>query len=697
MTKNFPRERDVCRTLCSADKEEGCPRRPSFERERDIEMKKKPPTSSSLQIRATKKGQPPISAEKRKHFWVTVVKNVAGRDEEIELLCSRLGKRLGATARLVIEKGERWIEISGAHEKRARELLESEGVFVGLRKEKCALEEEEGEEEGSKSETKKEPRAKPRHANKRYWDTKTNLIKDSMMMVEEEDPVKPEDVLRVKQLRETNGEFARFCELMRKYPFWSHRYDKLAAMYFERRGGKEEEDEERRKKRRRCEIAFEEDEGEEEEEAGDGRDEDRHRGHPKSLEELGMVASASDFRMSREERAKASKQKKSAVVGLQDAKREKEEQHVEEYEDIATKMLRMRGFAPARKKPTTTSTTTTTTTATTSTATTSTTTTARRKPAMPPKKKIDSSVGISSGASAAFGRKAWSQKQFDKEDLIMSTTDDDEEEEEEEESLRQNVASRPLIGGRFLENKRNDESAFPSLRPTRRAAPPTSRTSEHRLPHEEYQQTTMSEEDALKLALSLSADEHARERMKMDEELERDLEVARAVSLSAREEEEARKRSSLSNDIAQTLRQLGFDRDVSETLANDVLPAMPTHQDVIDLLGTLGIEKQVAANFANFIVLNNENSAPDGNTANTGTDAKEEEKEEEKGEEEMFFNLSLRELTGTDSNRDLIQYVQKMEHREDAGEFLRESFGGNEETFRLGANIWDAGSSSRRR
>jgi len=57
----------------------------------------------------------------------------------------------------------------------------------------------------------------------------------------------------------------------------------------------------------------------------------------------------------------------------------------------------------------------------------------------------------------------------------------------------------------------------------------------------------------------------------------------------------------------------------------------------------------------------------------------------------------LRELTGTDSNRDLIQYVQKMEHREDAGEFLRESFGGNEETYRLGANIWDAGSSSRRR
>ena len=661
-------------------------------------MKKKPPSSSFLQIRATKKGQPPISAEKRKHFWVTVVKNVTGREEEIELLCSRLGKRLGATARLVIEKGERWIEISGAHEKRARELLESEGVFVGLRKEKCALEEE---EEGSKSETKKEPRAKPRHANKRYWDTKTNLIKDSMMMVEEEDPVKPEDVLRVKQLRETNGEFARFCELMRKYPFWSHRYDKLAAMYFERRGGKEEEDEERRKKRRRCEIAFEEDEGEEEGEAGDGRDEDRHRGHPKSLEELGMVASASDFRMSREERAKAAKQKKSAVVGLQDAKREKEEQHVEEYEDIATKMLRMRGFAPARKKPTTTSTTTTTTTATTSTATTSTTTTVRRKPVMPPKKKIDSSVGISSGASAAFGRKAWSQKQFDKEDLIMSTTDDDkeegEEEEEEEERLRRNVASRPLIGGRFLENKRNDESAFPSLRPTGRAAPPTSRTSEHRLPHEEYQQTTMSEEDALKLALSLSADEHARDRMKMDEELERDLEVARAVSLSAREEEEARKRSSLSNDIAQTLRQLGFDRDVSETLANDVLPAMPTHQDVIDLLGTLGIEKQVAANFANFIVLNNENSAPDGNTVDTGTDAKEGEKEEEKGEEEMFFNLSLRELTGTDSNRDLIQYVQKMEHREDAGEFLRESFGGNEETFRLGANIWDAGSSSRRR
>ena len=206
----------------------------------------------------------------------------------------------------------------------------------------------------------------------------------------------------------------------------------------------------------------------------------------------------------------------------------------------------------------------------------------------------------------------------------------------------------------------------------------------------------MSEEDALKLALSLSADEHARERMKMDEELERDLEVARAVSLSAREEEEARKRSSLSNDIAQTLRQLGFDRDVSETLANDVLPAMPTHQDVIDLLGTLGIEKQVAANFANFIVLNNENSAPDGNT---GTDAteEEEEEEEEEGEEEMFFNLSLRELTGTDSNRDLILYVQKMEHREDAGEFLRESFGGNEETFRLGANIWDAGGSSRRR
>ena len=202
----------------------------------------------------------------------------------------------------------------------------------------------------------------------------------------------------------------------------------------------------------------------------------------------------------------------------------------------------------------------------------------------------------------------------------------------------------------------------------------------------------MSEEDALKLALSLSADEHARERMKMDEELERDLEVARAVSLSAREEEEARKRSSLSNDISQTLRQLGFDRDVSETLANDVLPAMPTHQDVIDLLGTLGIEKQVAANFANFIVLNNENSAPDGNT---GADATEEEEGE--GEEEMFFNLSLRELTGTDSNRDLIQYVQKMEHREDAGEFLRESFGGNEETFRLGANIWDAGSSSRRR
>ena len=267
----------------------------------------------------------------------------------------------------------------------------------------------------------------------------------------------------------------------------------------------------------------------------------------------------------------------------------------------------------------------------------------------------------------------------------MSTTDEEEEEEEEENFQR--VASRPLVGGRFLDNKRKDESTFPSL-PLSRAAPPT-RAPEHRLPHEEFQQTTMSEEEALKLALSLSADEHARERIKLDEELERELEVARAVSLSSREEEEeARKQSSLSDDIAQTLRQLGFDRDVSETLANDVLPAMPTRQDVIDLLGTLGIEKHVAADFANFVVLNNTHEEDEKDLASPSRVIIDDD--EDTAETTTFFNLSLRELTDADSNRDLIEYVQTMEHREDAGEFLRDSFGGNEETARLGQLIWDA-------
>jgi hypothetical protein len=554
------------------------------------------------------------------------------------------------------------------------EVLARENVkIVGLRRKVEVVPKREEEE--------RKERAKPRHANKKYWDTKTGLIKDSVKRGGEEDngedPVKPEDVLRVKQLRETNKEFARFCELMRRYPFWSHRYDKLAAMYFEKRNGKEdEEDEERMRKRRRCEIAFEEEEE-------DVRDEDRRQqNHPKSLEDLGMVASVSDFRMSREERAKAAKERMTAAksaVGPQDATRESK-QRVEEYEDIATKMLRMRGFAPAssKKKPATSTTA-------------ITTTTTRQKPAMPPKKKKkDVRAGIPIGTSVGFGRKAWSQKQFDEEDLRMSTTDEEEEEEEEENFQR--VASRPLVGGRFLDNKRKDESTFPSL-PLSRAAPPT-RAPEHRLPHEEFQQTTMSEEEALKLALSLSADEHARERIKLDEELERELEVARAVSLSSREEEEeARKQSSLSDDIAQTLRQLGFDRDVSETLANDVLPAMPTRQDVIDLLGTLGIEKHVAADFANFVVLNNTHEEDEKDLASPSRIIIDDD--EDTAETTTFFNLSLRELTGADSNRDLIEYVQTMEHREDAGEFLRDSFGGNEETARLGQLIWDARSRPR--
>jgi hypothetical protein len=573
-------------------------------------------------------------------------------------------------------KGEKVIEIQGKHEEtRVEEVLARENVkIVGLRRKVEVVSKREEEE--------RKERAKPRHANKKYWDTKTGLIKDSVKRGGEEDngedPVKPEDVLRVKQLRETNKEFARFCELMRRYPFWSHRYDKLAAMYFEKRNGKEdEEDEERMRKRRRCEIAFEEEEE-------DVRDEDRRQqNHPKSLEDLGMVASVSDFRMSREERAKAAKERMTAAksaVGPQDATRESK-QRVEEYEDIATKMLRMRGFAPAssKKKPATSTTA-------------ITTTTTRQKPAMPPKKKKkDVRAGIPIGTSVGFGRKAWSQKQFDEEDLRMSTTDEEEEEEEEEENF-QRVASRPLVGGRFLDNKRKDESTFPSL-PLSRAAPPT-RAPEHRLPHEEFQQTTMSEEEALKLALSLSADEHARERIKLDEELERELEVARAVSLSSREEEEeARKQSSLSDDIAQTLRQLGFDRDVSETLANDVLPAMPTRQDVIDLLGTLGIEKHVAADFANFVVLNNTHEEDEKDLASPSRIIIDDD--EDTAETTTFFNLSLRELTGADSNRDLIEYVQTMEHREDAGEFLRDSFGGNEETARLGQLIWDARSRPR--
>ena len=625
-----------------------------------------------ISIEATKKGHLSVDYEKRKHWLVTKIRNVSGNDDAIDSLCSRISKRLGAQARAVRQgKGEKVIEIQGKHEEtRVEEVLARENVkIVGLRRKVEVVPKREEEE--------RKERAKPRHANKKYWDTKTGLIKDSVKRGGEEDngedPVKPEDVLRVKQLRETNKEFARFCELMRRYPFWSHRYDKLAAMYFEKRNGKEdEEDEERMRKRRRCEIAFEEEEE-------DVRDEDRRQqNHPKSLEDLGMVASVSDFRMSREERAKAAKERMTAAksaVGPQDATRESK-QRVEEYEDIATKMLRMRGFAPAssKKKPATSTTA-------------ITTTTTRQKPAMPPKKKKkDVRAGIPIGTSVGFGRKAWSQKQFDEEDLRMSTTDEEEEEEEEEENF-QRVASRPLVGGRFLDNKRKDESTFPSL-PLSRAAPPT-RAPEHRLPHEEFQQTTMSEEEALKLALSLSADEHARERIKLDEELERELEVARAVSLSSREdEEEARKQSSLSDDIAQTLRQLGFDRDVSETLANDVLPAMPTRQDVIDLLGTLGIEKHVAADFANFVVLNNTHEEDEKDLASPSRIIIDDD--EDTAETTTFFNLSLRELTGADSNRDLIEYVRTMEHREDAGEFLRDSFGGNEETARLGQLIWDA-------
>ena len=630
-----------------------------------------------ISIEATKKGRLSVEYENRKHWLVTKIRNVSGNDDAIDSLCSRISKRLGAQARAVRQgKGEKVIEIQGKHEEtRVEEVLARENVkIVGLRRKVEVVPKREEEE--------RKERAKPRHANKKYWDTKTGLIKDSVKRGGEEDngedPVKPEDVLRVKQLRETNKEFARFCELMRRYPFWSHRYDKLAAMYFEKRNGKEdEEDEERMRKRRRCEIAFEEEEE-------DVRDEDRRQqNHPKSLEDLGMVASVSDFRMSREERAKAAKERMTAAksaVGPQDATRESK-QRVEEYEDIATKMLRMRGFAPAssKKKPATSTTA-------------ITTTTTRQKPAMPPKKKKkDVRAGIPIGTSVGFGRKAWSQKQFDEEDLRMSTTDEEEEEEEEEENF-QRVASRPLVGGRFLDNKRKDESTFPSL-PLSRAAPPT-RAPEHRLPHEEFQQTTMSEEEALKLALSLSADEHARERIKLDEELERELEVARAVSLSSREEEEeARKQSSLSDDIAQTLRQLGFDRDVSETLANDVLPAMPTRQDVIDLLGTLGIEKHVAADFANFVVLNNTHEEDEKDLASPSRIIIDDD--EDTAETTTFFNLSLRELTGADSNRDLIEYVQTMEHREDAGEFLRDSFGGNEETARLGQLIWDARSRPR--
>ena len=606
-------------------------------------------------IRATKKGACPISLEKRKHWSVTVVNNVYGKDEDVERLCSVLGKNLGATARMVNEKGgSKSIEIQGHHEKRVEVLLNKENVLVGVRKEKT-------DRDTTTVETEKKERAKPRHANKKYWDTKTGLIKECIKGAHnnyaEEDPVKPEDVLRVKHLRETNREFARFCELMRKYPFWSHRYDKLAAMYFDKRNDKVgDEDEGERRKRRRCEIAFEEEEGEE-------RDRDAEaQKYPKSLEELGMVATVSEFRISREERAKAAKQK----MAKSSQQESREMSQLEEYEDIATKMLRMRGFAPAstmKKKPTTTTTRTT-------------TTTKGQKLTMPPKKKKSVPTRIPSGTGEGFGRKAWSQKQFDKDYLMMSTTTEDGEDEDEEEDFQraqQNVAARPLTGGRFLEN------AFPSLQQPRASSTvrPNATTEHRRLPHEEFQQTAMSEEDALKLALSLSADEHARERSKLDEDLEHELEVARAVSLSeARGEQEAQKQSSLSNDIAQTLRQLGFDRDVSEMLASDVLPAMPTHQDVIDLLGTLGIETEVASNFANFIVLNsNDDSSP----SNDNID-----------DTETFLNLSLRELTGTDSNLELIEYLQKMEHREDAGTFLKESFGGNEETFRLGAHIWDA-------
>ena len=147
-----------------------------------------------------------------------------GNDEAIVSLCSRVSKSLGAQARVVREqKGEKVIEIQGKHEEtRVEELLAKENVkIVGLRRKVEVVSKREEEE--------RKERAKPRHANKKYWDTKTGLIKDSVKRGGEEDngedPVKPEDVLRVKQLRETNKEFARFCELMRRYPFWSHRYD----------------------------------------------------------------------------------------------------------------------------------------------------------------------------------------------------------------------------------------------------------------------------------------------------------------------------------------------------------------------------------------------------------------------------------------------------------------------------------------
>ena len=685
-----------------------------------------------VHIKATKKGKVPISYSKTKYNkQVTTITQIVangGRKgakqsgEEglarVEDLCSRIAKALGTGCRTVEEKGEVVIEIQGKHGANLEQFLLSEDLS-GCRVIGFVKTTKRGDDDGTvvvvvddddDNEWKKE--RKPRHVEKKYFDNKGE-IKDSLRKRidgSEDDVVRDEDVQRVKKLRETDKEFARFAKLMSTFPFWSHRYDKLAEMYFEKKknlnwnnnndnnNSNNNSDSLLNKKRRRCEIAFEEDEEYDNDEDGKGA---KIAATTTTLEELGMVSDRI-VGMSRDERARAARlsRKLESERLKMESDMENNRNLNEEKEDIASKMLRMRGFLPAQQRKSTVMT-----------VESSTTTIVEQKKN---KAAVVARTGLGRQRSAiesgtTFNRKqanTWSQKQFIKEE---GNEEDENEEDEDRANAHFGREEFPSIrtqkrkdeqpnennlfggggGGYFLMKNKTKEkdSLFPPLV-----------DREHCLPHEEFQRQVMSEEDALKMALSKSLDAFEEEKQKRDElsELEH-LEIARAVSMSEQllNEEEKEKQeekqvrltvSDSTESIALMLRKIGFDSEVSETLANEVIPAMPTYQDIIDLLGTLGVNNGIASNIANFIVaVQDERRTTTITTTRNVTCDDPSSKDEQNG----LINTFLYELTGSLENGELLGYLRAFDSPEEAGSFLRESFAGSAETYSLGVLIWN--------
>ena len=411
------------------------------------------------------------------------------------------------------------------------------------------------------------------------------------------------DVETVRKLRETDVEFRAFHDMLQKWPYWKKQARAALDMFYRKRGGM-------KRKREGAAVLDDDSENSDDDNALQKVSDDEEE--KRSLETLGMVPSTSAFRISREERMKASKVKKrqNSSRDVSDSIEKGGEQEVKE--DISTKMLRLRGFKPTHTKP-------------------------------------------KAAAGTNFARK-----------LRQNFIDEKEEEEEEEEEEEDRSISRGEFSGGFFLEKKNLKK-------------------EHKLPHEEFQTSHgMSEEDALKLALSLSMDEYMREELKRKEleELE-NLDIARALSQS-QSKQKYHVVDAEQSEILSTLLKLGFETDVAGSLAFEVIPVMTTREDVFELLGTLGCDKTVTSNIASIFKFDKEQAEFEIEEE----DVEEEEEVRNEHPDDELFNAHLSVLTNSFSNADLLAFLRDLPSRSEAGVFLRESFGGTDRARFLSESIW---------